>query len=101
MFLWAVLLNRRELAQLMWRAGKDHIGNSVAFIVTNARKVLFVSQEWLKFFDDPWWSFLTCTILFLLTGAALIASALLKSLAKEAAKEEEIDLSQDLTSHAQ
>lgn len=27
LFLWAVLLNRQELAKLFWRMGKDHIGN--------------------------------------------------------------------------
>ena len=37
----------------------------------------------------------------LLKGGALVASALLKALAKEASKEEEIDLSQDLATHAQ
>ena len=32
LFLWAVLLNRRELAQLFWRAGKDHIGETKSFL---------------------------------------------------------------------
>lgn len=26
LFMWAVLFNRRELAELFWKAGKDHIG---------------------------------------------------------------------------
>ena len=26
LFLWAVLLNRRELALIFWKNGKDHIG---------------------------------------------------------------------------
>ena len=36
-----------------------------------------------------------------LAGGALMASALLKALAEEAEREEEVDLSQDLSAHAQ
>ena len=28
LFLWAVLLNRRDLAKLFWKASKDHIGKA-------------------------------------------------------------------------
>lgn len=58
LFLWAVALNRRVLAQLFWKAGRDHI------------------------------------------GAALTAASMLKNLAEEANKEEELDLASDLQNHA-
>jgi transient receptor potential cation channel subfamily M protein 2 len=29
LFLWALLLNRRQLAMIFWRAGKDHIGGAL------------------------------------------------------------------------
>ncbi|CAH1793997.1 unnamed protein product, partial [Owenia fusiformis] len=29
LFLWAILLNRRELAHLFWKLGKDHIGGAL------------------------------------------------------------------------
>ncbi|XP_078610415.1 transient receptor potential cation channel subfamily M member-like 2 isoform X3 [Branchiostoma floridae x Branchiostoma japonicum] len=58
LLLWAVLMNRRELALLFWRMGKDHI------------------------------------------ASALTASKVLKSLAKVADSEEELDLSLDLSNHA-
>ncbi|XP_066291309.1 transient receptor potential cation channel subfamily M member-like 2 isoform X2 [Branchiostoma lanceolatum] len=58
LLLWAVLMNRRELALLFWRMGRDHI------------------------------------------ASALTASKVLKSLAKVADSEEELDLSLDLSNHA-
>ncbi|XP_078692315.1 transient receptor potential cation channel subfamily M member-like 2 isoform X4 [Branchiostoma floridae x Branchiostoma belcheri] len=58
LLLWAVMMNRRELALLFWRMGRDHI------------------------------------------ASALTASKVLKSLAKVADSEEELDLSLDLKNHA-
>lgn len=58
LFLFAILLNRRDLAKMMWKSGEDQI------------------------------------------GAALVACSLLKSLAEIADDDEELELSQDLTDHA-
>ena len=59
LFLWAVLLNRKNLAMLFWQSGKDHI------------------------------------------GGALTASTILRSLAKIARSEEEIDLALELLKNSQ
>ena len=32
LFIWAILLNRRELAHLFWKMGKDQVGESTFLI---------------------------------------------------------------------
>ena len=61
LFLWAVVLNRRELAHLFWQAGKDQIGRlkacsrkikSIIFVWTDGRDCYVFIQMWLSKISD-------------------------------------------------
>ena len=84
LFYWAILFNRRELAYLFWKSGKDQIGKNIF-----CERIPYVlMRQDLKY--------RTCPV----SGGALIASALLKALSKVAERDVEIDLSLDMLEHS-